>query len=161
MIKKFLLSALCIQSVLFGQSTVFHSNYEYLIEQNFDQIKEVFDKEECWGLYTTIDLYECDSELIKDKEYIENFVILLCMVIDMNRFGDPVIIHFGKDEKVAGYSMYQLIETSNISGHFANKTNAAYIDIFSCKLYDPYLVAEFAAEYFEARRFRMNVIFRQ
>ena len=40
--------------------------------------------------------------------------------------------------------MVQLIETSLISGHFANDTNSAYLDIFSCKGYDPAVVEEFS-----------------
>ena len=50
----------------------------------------------------------------------------------------------GEDERVAGYSMVQLIETSLISAHMANLTNTVYLDVFSCKLYDPETVAEFA-----------------
>jgi S-adenosylmethionine/arginine decarboxylase-like enzyme len=46
--------------------------------------------------------------------------------------------------------MIQLIETSLISGHFANLTNSAYIDIFSCKAYDPDTVAEFTRKFFQA-----------
>jgi hypothetical protein len=57
-------------------------------------------------------------------------------------------IEFGEDERVAGFSMVQLIETSLISAHFANLTNATYLDVFSCKPYDPELVADFAKNFF-------------
>jgi len=109
------------------------------------------------GLSTSIDLYNCNANKIKSKEHIKQYVISLCELIDMKRFGDTVIIHFGEDEKVAGYSMTQLIETSLISGHFANNSNAAYIDIFSCKLYDTLHAAIFSAEYFEAEYYTHNV----
>ena len=66
----------------------------------------------------------------------------------MKRFGEPQVVHFGEDERVAGYSMVQLIETSLISAHFANQTNATYLDVFSCKPYDPELVADFAQNFF-------------
>jgi hypothetical protein len=36
----------------------------------------------------------------------------------------------------------QLIETSLISAHFANLTNTVYLDVFSCKPYDPEVVEE-------------------
>jgi S-adenosylmethionine/arginine decarboxylase-like enzyme len=58
---------------------------------------------------------------------------------------------------VAGYSMIQLIETSLISGHFANLTDSAYIDIFSCKAYDPGRVAEFTRTFFEASFVEVHV----
>lgn len=44
--------------------------------------------------------------------------------------------------------MTQFIETSLISGHFANDTNAASLDIFSCKSYDPAVVENFARTFF-------------
>jgi len=68
----------------------------------------------------------------------------------MKRYGDTVVIDFGEEEKVAGFSMTQLIETSLISGHFANATSAAYLDIFSCKWYDPTVASEFTKKFFEA-----------
>jgi S-adenosylmethionine decarboxylase len=66
----------------------------------------------------------------------------------MKRFGQCVVVNFGEDERVAGFSMTQLIETSLISAHFANATNTTYLDVFSCKLYDPAVVEGFALNYF-------------
>jgi S-adenosylmethionine/arginine decarboxylase-like enzyme len=54
----------------------------------------------------------------------------------MKAYGEPQIIHFGEDNK-AGYTLVQLIETSNITAHFCEQDNAAFIDIFSCKEFDP------------------------
>jgi S-adenosylmethionine/arginine decarboxylase-like enzyme len=75
----------------------------------------------------------------------------------MKRFGDCQVVHFGEEERVAGFSMIQLIETSLISGHFANLTNSAYIDIFSCKAYDPDKIAAFTREFFEASFVEVHV----
>ena len=58
------------------------------------------------------------------------------------------VVHFGEDEKVAGFSMVQLIETSLISAHFANQSNTTYLDVFSCKAYNPEVVREFSQNYF-------------
>jgi len=52
--------------------------------------------------------------------------------------------------------MVQLIETSLISGHFANQTNNVYLDVFSCKFFDPNTVAEYAKEFFEARDYNIT-----
>jgi S-adenosylmethionine/arginine decarboxylase-like enzyme len=103
-----------------------------------------------WGLLTSLDLYDCNPDTIRDAEKIKKYVVELCDLIEMKRFGECQVVHFGEDERVAGYSMIQLIETSLISGHFANLTNAAYIDIFSCKPYDPERVAEFTKRYFQS-----------
>jgi len=111
-----------------------------------------------WGLLSCIDLYDCDPKTIRDSERIKRFVIELCDLIQMKRFGETQVVHFGEDDRVAGYSMTQLIETSLISAHFANRTNATYLDVFSCKHYDPQVVAEFAKASFKAKRYNLNVI---
>jgi S-adenosylmethionine decarboxylase len=114
-----------------------------------------------WGLQTNVDIHDCDPKLIRDAREIENFVIKLCDLIDMKRFGKSVIVDFGEDERVSGYSMTQLIETSLISAHFANQTNTVYLDIFSCKYYDPHQAAEFAKDFFKGKDYNMNVVFRK
>jgi len=70
-------------------------------------------------------------------------------------------VHFGEDEKVAGFSMIQLIETSLISGHFANLTNAVYLDVFSCKAYQPETVQAFAQKFFQGSSSRMSATMRR
>jgi len=105
-----------------------------------------------WGWHLALNLYDCCPELITSAETIRDYVIKLCDLIQMHRYGDPFIVHFGQDKRVAGYSLVQLIETSSISGHFANESNAAYIDIFSCKKFDPQVAAAFTIEAFGAKK---------
>ena len=111
-----------------------------------------------WGLLTSLDIYGCNPEIIRDAEKIKQYVIELCDLIGMERFGDCQVVHFGKEERVEGYSMVQLIETSLVAGHFANFTNAAYIDIFSCKPYEPEQVAQFSKEFFQAESVETHVL---
>lgn len=118
-------------------------------------------KDNMWGMATSIDLHNCNSETIRSEEKIKQFVKELVELIDMKTFGETQVVHFGEDEKVAGFSMTQLIETSLISGHFANLTNNVYLDIFSCKEYDPKVVAEFAKEFFEAKDYNKKTIYRK
>lgn len=110
-----------------------------------------------WGIATSIDIYDCDPATIRDADRIRQFVVELCDLIEMRRFGDTLVVHFGEDERVAGYSMVQLIETSLISAHFANQTNTTYLDVFSCKAYDPEVVAEFAQKFFGGSRHLRHV----
>jgi S-adenosylmethionine/arginine decarboxylase-like enzyme len=123
--------------------------------------KEFYNNSKVWGLLTSVDLYSCNSKIIRDAEAIKKYVSELCLLIEMKRFGDTKVVHFGEDEKVAGYSMVQLIETSLISGHFTNSTNNAYIDIFSCKYYNPLAVEEFTKKFFEAKETKMHYILRE
>jgi len=117
-------------------------------------------RDEVWGLASAIDIYDCDGDLIRDAEAIRRFVRELCDLIEMKRFGETQVVHFGEDERVAGFSMVQLIETSLISGHFANLTNAVYLDVFSCKPYDPDVVRQFAQEFFRGNRSNLHVTLR-
>ena len=112
-----------------------------------------------WGLSTSVDLQDCRPETIRDRDHIEAYVIALCKLIGMKRYGDCQVVHFG-DGRVAGYSMIQLIETSLISGYFSNDTNRAYLDIFSCKGYDPVVVEEFSREFFGAHSSTISVTLR-
>lgn len=114
-----------------------------------------------WGISTSIDIYNCDPNIIRDSEAIKEFVKQLCDLIEMKRFGETQVVHFGEDEKVAGFSMTQLIETSLISAHFANQTNTVYLDVFSCKWYDPNIVRQFSEEYFKGQYSIVNSILRK
>jgi len=111
-----------------------------IVEQAIDQA--------VWGIASSIDIYNCNPETIRNADKIRQFVKELCELIEMKRFGETTVVHFGEDERVAGYSMVQLIETSLISAHFANLTNVVYLDVFSCKPYDPQVVEEFARKFF-------------
>jgi S-adenosylmethionine/arginine decarboxylase-like enzyme len=117
--------------------------------------------EEFWGIASAIDIYDCDPEKIRGAEYIKQFVVDLCALIEMKRFGETQVVHFGEDEKVAGFSMVQLIETSLISAHFANLTNATYLDVFSCKAYDPDAVKTFAQDRFGGKASSLSVTYRR
>lgn len=125
-----------------------------------DQIIDQYKKEKPWGMSTTIDLYQCNPETIRDAERIKKFVVELCDFIDMKRYGETTVVHFGDDPRVCGFSMTQLIETSLISAHFANETNTVYLDVFSCKEYPPEKAIEFAKTFFEAKESKSTVTFR-
>jgi S-adenosylmethionine/arginine decarboxylase-like enzyme len=116
---------------------------------------------EVWGISSSVDIYQCDPETIRSADKIRQFVIELCDLIQMKRFQDTLVVHFGEDERVAGFSMVQLIETSLISAHFANLTNTTYLDVFSCKPYDPNQVADFAQKFFGGQRCTTHVNLRR
>ena len=114
-----------------------------------------------WGIASSFDIYDCDPDAIRSSERIRQFVVELCDLIEMRRFGETTVVNFGEDERVAGYSMVQLIETSLISAHFANLTNTVYLDVFSCKPYDPDIVRYFAEHYFKGAHSVVHVNLRK
>ncbi len=125
------------------------------------KLKTDYEAMDAWGLVASIDLHECNPATIRDAEKIKQFVYELCDRIGMKRYGECTVVNFGEDERVAGFSMTQLIETSLISAHFANLTNTVYLDVFSCKFYDPVVASEFAKAFFGAKDYALNVALRK
>ena len=124
------------------------------------QITTQFAQEQPWGMETVIDLFRCDPVAIRDGEQIRAFVVALCQYITMQRYGEPLLVHFGEEERVAGYSLCQLIETSDITAHFIERVDAVCLSIFSCASYAPYGAAAFCQEWFGAQEVRAKVLFR-
>jgi len=75
-------------------------------------------------------------------------------------YGEPQVHHFGSGNK-AGYTLVQLIETSNITAHFCEETNDMYLDVFSCKPFSPHMVYGTVQTYFGPRHVVRNFINRQ
>jgi len=130
------------------------------MNEDFKLIKKKFDEQKSWGLATSFDLKCCNPNYIRDANRIKEFVAQLVQLIDMKSYGDCTVINFGEDEKVAGFSMIQFIETSLLSAHFRNQDNSIYLDVFSCKLYDPNIVKNFAMKFFDATSCRVIINYR-
>lgn len=101
-----------------------------------------------WGIHSIFNLYRCCPISIRNRNTIACFSADLVKRIDMVPYGPPQIVHFGVDGK-AGYTLVQLIETSNIMAHFVEETNDAYIDVFSCKEYNTNDVLKCIQDYFK------------
>ncbi|HLH70176.1 MAG TPA: S-adenosylmethionine decarboxylase [Candidatus Dormibacteraeota bacterium] len=107
---------------------------------------------EPFGWELLLDLYGCDEEAIRDEARIRQFVEQLCdEILRMRRVGEPLLLRFGEaDPKTAGYSAVQLIETSSIVAHFSEERRSVYLDVFSCRQFDPEQVTRFASQVFRA-----------
>lgn len=122
--------------------------------------KLLYEQEQAWGMLTSLDIHNCDPGLIRDGEAIGRFAGELCRLLEVSPYGPPQVVNFGRGE-VEGYSLVQLIETSLISGHFANQTDRAFIDIFSCRYYDPRAAAEFSRSFFGGESYNLNCLLRK
>ena len=89
-----------------------------------------------WGYHLLLDCSGCDIVQISNKDNIYKFVKDLVDRIDMEAHGEPIIEHLLPGDPKQGYSLMQLITTSNISAHFMELDGTAYFDIFSCKEFD-------------------------
>ena len=99
------------------------------------------------GFHLVIDAVKCDLAAIKSKSTIAAFVKHLVKEIDMKAYGPPRIVRFGDGNKM-GYTLVQLIQTSNIMAHFSEETGNAYLDVFSCKSFQPIIALNCIKKYF-------------
>ena len=114
-----------------------------------------------WGYHLLLDCSSGDKDLISSKDNVRNFILELVKAIDMVAFGDPWIERFAThDQEKAGISFCQMIETSNITGHFCEKNGNFYIDIFSCKPYSSDTAIEVVDKYFRPTKVRQHYISR-
>lgn len=114
-----------------------------------------------WGFHAMFDCSNCNRDAIGSHENIYNFIKQLVVDIDMVAYGEPTIVHFATHcADKAGYSFFQMIETSNISGHLVDSNGDAYIDVFSCKPFDNAVVEELIRKYFSPEKVRLNYVTR-
>ncbi len=117
-------------------------------------------EEKYWGYHAIIDAAGCNHNAITSYDNIYNFAKQLVKDIDMVAYGEPQIVNFGSGDK-AGYTLVQLIETSNICAHFVNENDTMYLDVFSCKPFDERVVEGLVVKYFGAKTIRRAFLKRQ
>lgn len=112
-----------------------------------------------WGYHLILDCSACNNS-IKDKTTIYQFVKQLVNDIDMVAHGEPIIEYLSPTEENSGYSLMQMITTSNITAHFVDSNHSAYIDVFSCKEFDNTIVLDIVKQYFNPKKIKINFITR-
>ena len=110
-----------------------------------------------YGIELILDLHRCDASTFTRKS-IQKYFESLCDLIEMKReelhFWDDVGIP--EEEKqtsphTQGTSAVQFILTSSIVIHTLDQLEAVYINIFSCKAYDPKIAENFSVQWFGAK----------
>lgn len=110
-------------------------------------------------MVASIDLYDCHPQHIKTPEKIRALIEGLCVAIKMKRYGEPLIARFAEGD-LEGYSAMQFIETSSITLHFDETKNRAFIDVFSCKFFEPTVAEQFCRDFLEAKDSKANYYLR-
>ena len=103
-----------------------------------------------WGYHLIINAGGCLAPAIRQSSIIRGFTKRLVREIDMVAYGEPQVIMFGTGNK-KGYTLVQLIETSNICAHFVEESNDMYLDVFSCKNFDKATVENIVRDVFQPR----------
>lgn len=106
-----------------------------------------------WGFHLIIDASGADHESITNADNITAFAKKLVKDIDMVAYGEPQVVRFGSGDK-QGYTLVQLIETSNICCHFVEENDTFYLDVFSCKPFDPAVVLQLTVDFFKIQSYK-------
>ena len=113
-----------------------------------------------WGYHLMLDCSGCEIAKISSRENIYDFIKDLVKRIDMQAHGEPVIEYLLPGDPKQGFSLMQLITTSNICGHFMELDGTAYFDVFSCKTFDIDQAKKTVEDYFNPGKIRVNFITR-
>ena len=114
-----------------------------------------------WGFHLLLDCRAGEIALVNSRENILKFIKDLVMAIDMKPYGEPWVERFAThDASKSGFSFCQMIETSNITGHFVEADGNFYIDIFSCKPYSYNLAVAIVKKFFNPQEITQQIILR-
>jgi S-adenosylmethionine/arginine decarboxylase-like enzyme len=100
-----------------------------------------------WGMMTVIDLHDCERSRLADPDTIRRFVPDVIEAIGMVAHGPLHIERFGEGD-LEGWSAMQFIETSSLTIHTDEFGDRCYVDVFSCKPFEPELAAAIAVKHF-------------
>ena len=109
-----------------------------------------------WGQHMILDVERCNPEHIRNPRHIKAFVKAMVAAVGMKAYGPPRVVMFGTGRR-KGYTLVQLIETSDITCHFSEQDNSAYFDLFSCKPFDESKAKNVFIDYFEPERVHAKV----
>ena len=117
-------------------------------------------KKPSWGYHLLLDASHCHQTAIRSKKTIADFVKKVVKEINMKAYGRPRIVNFGTGKR-KGYTLVQLIQTSDITAHFSEEEGSAYVDIFSCKEFDQKTAIHVFRSFFHPQRIRSRFLKRQ
>lgn len=117
-----------------------------------------------YGFELLLDLHGCDVSKFS-RSSLRKYFARLCKAIDMKRcelyFWDDVGVPAREKEilpHARGTSAVQFILTSNITIHTLDLLKAAYVNIFSCKVFDKKIAEKITREWFGAKKCRTHFI---
>lgn len=117
-----------------------------------------------YGRELILDIHNCNPEMFTRKE-IKKYFIELCDLIGMERcklsWWDDHGVHPDEQQTephLKGTTAVQFIMTSNIIIHTLDLMGAVYINIFSCKEFDPKVAEEFTENWFKGKIVNSQII---
>ncbi len=118
-----------------------------------------------YGKELILDIHEVKNIHLFNRKDLEHFFIDLCDIIDMERedlhFWDETYTHPEEkytEEHLIGTSAVQFIRTSNIVIHTLDVMKRVYINIFTCKDFNPEDARDYCLKYFDGKLITYTVI---
>ena len=101
-----------------------------------------------FGWQLRLQLSGCDPEVVDNVHAVTAWVGMLIAEIGMKAYGDPIVDRFGEGD-LEGITLVQRLTTSAVVLH-CDPPDSAFIDVFSCRAFDPYAATRFSIGYFRA-----------
>jgi len=117
-----------------------------------------------YGFELILDLHGCNVSKF-NRQSLDGYFEKLCKAIDMEKcvryFWDDVGVEPEEQQTephTKGTSAVQFILTSTIVVHTLDLLKAVYVNIFSCKAFDPVVAEQITKEWFGAQECRKHFI---
>ncbi len=115
-------------------------------------VQDMVGSGKAWGLCTAVDLHDCNPDLIRDAAYIKRYVVELCELIDMKRFGECQVVDFG--EVPCGWVLHGAADLDLIDQRPFRQRNQSRLPRHfpAARAMIPRSSSRFSKEFFGARR---------
>ena len=119
-----------------------------------------------YGKELILDIHDCSGYNF-DRSSLKEFFIELCDLINMERCDLHFWDYDGEPEEydkapahLKGRSAVQFISTSNITIHTLDEMKRVYLNIFTCKSFDPGIVIAFCENHFDGQAVNSTMVTR-
>jgi S-adenosylmethionine/arginine decarboxylase-like enzyme len=120
--------------------------------------KKVDGKTRHWGYHLILDVSDCNQD-VDNPSVVAAFLKEMVEVLKMVAVGEPLVHQF-TDPRGRGTSGVQIITTSSLTFHSDDVDWAAYIDVFSCKQFEPQVAIDLTVKYFEPKHIGKLFLYR-
>ncbi len=110
-----------------------------------------------YGPHLILDCYGANPEKLNDLDFIFDFLDKLPALIGMQKIGPPQMARV-RQADIAGVTGIIIIVTSHISIHTYVNKDCFFMDVFSCKDFDPELVINHVKTNFEVKEIESVLI---
>ena len=117
-----------------------------------------------YGKALILDLHECDTNKFNRKD-LREFCKHLCKLLNMKRIKLVFWDYKGYPEEyklapvhLKGTSAIQFISTSNITIHTLDVMKRVYLNIFTCKDFEPKVAEMFCRNFFNCKKVKQSVV---